>query len=83
LQATQKKTEFCPPNQVSAAAMTTASEEKLRLFNRFFSRVGLRTYQHPCIAVTYLVLLLCRHVLLLFLVGSLMMIMFGRNMYLI
>ena len=30
--------------------MTSASDEKWRLFNCFFSRVGLRTYQHPCIA---------------------------------
>ena len=28
--------------------MTSASEEKWRYFNCFFSRVGLRTYQHPC-----------------------------------
>jgi len=31
------------------AAMTSASDEKWRPFNCFFSRVGLRTYQHPCI----------------------------------
>ena len=29
--------------------MTSASDEKLRPFSCFFSRVGLRTYQHPCI----------------------------------
>ena len=29
--------------------MTSASDEKWRPFNYFFSRVGLRTYQHPCI----------------------------------
>ena len=29
--------------------MTSASDEKWRLLNWFFSRVGLRTYQHPCI----------------------------------
>jgi len=29
--------------------MTPASDEKWRPFNCFFSRVGLRTYQHPCI----------------------------------
>ena len=40
--------EGCPSNQVSAAAMTSASDEKWRLFNCFLSRVGLRTYQHPC-----------------------------------
>ena len=28
--------------------MTSASEEKWRPFNYFFSRVGLKTYQHPC-----------------------------------
>jgi len=36
----------CPSNQVSAAAITSASDEKWRPFNCFFSRVGLRTYQH-------------------------------------
>ena len=45
----KKNQEVCPPNQVSAAAMTSASDEKWRPFNCFFSRVGLRTYQHPCI----------------------------------
>ena len=30
--------------------MTSASDEKCRPFN-FFSRVGLRTYQHSCIEV--------------------------------
>jgi len=29
--------------------MTSASEEKWRPLICFFSRVGLRTYQHPCI----------------------------------
>ena len=38
----------CPSNQVCAAAMTSASDEKWGPFNCFFSRVGLRTYQHPC-----------------------------------
>jgi len=28
--------------------MTSASDEKWRPFNCFFSQVGLRTYQHPC-----------------------------------
>ena len=53
LQVTQKKknSEVCPFNQVSAAVMTSASDEKWRPFTCFFSRVGLRTYQHPC---TYL-----------------------------
>ena len=33
----KKKSEYCPSNQVYAAAMTTASEEKWRPFNCFFS----------------------------------------------
>ena len=44
----KKKSEVCPFNQVSAAAMTSASDEKWRPFNCLFSRIGLRTYQHPC-----------------------------------
>jgi len=53
LQATRKNnSEGCPSNHVSAAAMTSASDEKWRPFNCFFSRVGLRTYQHPCSAST-------------------------------
>jgi len=37
LQATQKKSsEACPSNQVSAAAITSASDEKWRPFNCFF-----------------------------------------------
>ena len=44
----KKKSEGCPSNQVSAAATTSASDEKWRPFNCFFSRVGLKTYQHPC-----------------------------------
>ena len=28
--------------------MTSASDEKWRHFNCLFTRVGLRTYQHPC-----------------------------------
>jgi len=35
LQATQKKSEGCPSNQVSAAAMTSVSDEKWRHFNCF------------------------------------------------
>jgi len=35
LQAAQKKSEFCPSNRVSAAAMTSASDEKWRNFNCF------------------------------------------------
>ena len=45
----KKNSEGCPSNQVSAAAMTSASDEKWRPFSCFFSRVTLRTYQHPCI----------------------------------
>jgi len=34
--------------------MTSASDEKWRTFNCFFSRVTLRTYQHPCnVTATY------------------------------
>ena len=44
----KKKSEGCPSNQVSAAGMTSTSDEKWRPFNCFFSRVGLRTYQHHC-----------------------------------
>jgi len=47
LQATQKNSEGCPSNQVSAAAMTSESDEIWRSFNCFVSRIGLRTYQHP------------------------------------
>ena len=35
MQATQKNSENCPSNQVSAAAMTSASEEKWPPFNCF------------------------------------------------
>ena len=43
LQATQKKknSEDCPSNQVSAAAMISASDEKWRPFIRFFFQSGL------------------------------------------
>ena len=44
----KKNSEGCPSNQVSAAAMTSTSDEKWRPLNCFFIRVGLRTYQHPC-----------------------------------
>jgi len=37
LQATKKNSEGCLSNQVYAAAMTTASDEKWRPFNCFFS----------------------------------------------
>jgi len=36
LQATQNNSEVCPSNQVSAAAMTSASDEKWPPFNPFF-----------------------------------------------
>ena len=39
--------------------MTSASDEKWRLFNCFFSRVGLRTYQHPCKMWTGLIFKVC------------------------
>jgi len=44
----KNNSEGCPSSQVSAAAVTSASDEKWRPFNCFFSRVGLRTYQHLC-----------------------------------
>ena len=47
-QSKKKNSEGCLSNQVSAAAMTSASDEKWRPFNCFFISVGLRTYQHPC-----------------------------------
>ena len=28
--------------------MTSALDEKMAIFQLFFSRVGLRTYHHPC-----------------------------------
>jgi len=40
-QPLKKNSEDCPSNQVSAAAMTSASDEKWRPFNCFFSRVAL------------------------------------------
>jgi len=43
----KKKVSCCPSNQVSTAAMSSMLDEKWRPFNCFFSRVGLRTYQHP------------------------------------
>ena len=57
MQATQKKKKWkvCPSIQVSAAAMTSASDEKWRTFNCFFSRVALRTYQHPCMAFSFII----------------------------
>ena len=44
----KKNQKVCPSNQVSTAVMTSASDEKWRSFNWFFSRIGLRPYQHPC-----------------------------------
>jgi len=63
---------FCKPlkrkfrnlsvQQVSAAAMTSASDEKWRPFNFFFSRVGLRTCQHPCkYTLNWILLLIIRY----------------------
>ena len=43
----KKNSEGCPSNQFSMAAMTSTSDEKWRPFICFFSRFGLRTYQHP------------------------------------
>jgi len=43
----KKKSESRLSNQVSAVAVTSALDEKWRPFNCFFSRLGLRTYQHP------------------------------------
>jgi len=40
LQATQKKSEGCPSNQVFAAAMTSASDKKWQTYNCFFSVQG-------------------------------------------
>ena len=37
MQATQKILKLCPPNQAYAAAVTSASEEKWRFFNFFYS----------------------------------------------
>ena len=50
----KNKSEGCPSNQVSAAAMPTASDGKWRTFNCFFGRIGLRTYQHLCIYLSTL-----------------------------
>ena len=52
----KKKSQDCPSNQVSAAATASASDEKWRPFNCFFSRVELRTYQHPCAIIIYIYL---------------------------
>ena len=50
----KNNSEGCPSNQVSAAAMTSASDEKWRPLSCFFIWVGLRTYQHPCISCNML-----------------------------
>jgi len=47
LQATQKNSEFCPSNQVSAAAITSASEEKWRSFNYFFKSDRVKDLSGP------------------------------------
>jgi len=44
----KNNSEGCPSNQVSAAAITSASDEKWRPFNCLLSRVRLRTCRHPC-----------------------------------
>ena len=44
----RNNSEGCPSNQVSTAAMSSASDEKWRPYNCFFSQVRLKTYQHPC-----------------------------------
>jgi hypothetical protein len=43
-----KNSEGCSSNHVSAAAMASELDKKWRPFIVFFSRGGLRTYQHPC-----------------------------------
>ena len=48
----RNNSECFPSNQVSAAAMTSALDEKRRPFICFFSRVGLKTYQHPWIFIS-------------------------------
>jgi len=57
-QATATKSNYCKPLKKknrkvvrptrSPRQQTSASDENWRPFNRFFSRMGLRTYQHPC-----------------------------------
>ena len=49
----KKKFRSFPSNHVSTAAMTSASDAKWRPFSCFFSRVGLRTYQHPCMYIHF------------------------------
>ena len=43
----KKNTESFPSNQISATAVTSASDEKWRRFNCFFIRVELSSYQNP------------------------------------
>ena len=51
LQATQKnKSEFCPSNHVSAAAMTSVSDEKWRLFNYVFQSGRAKGLSAPYIS---------------------------------
>jgi len=49
LQANQKKknSEVCPSNQVSAAAMTSASDEEGRTFNCFFQSERAKDLSAP------------------------------------
>ena len=63
----KKNSDVCPSNQVSAAANTSTSDEKWRPFNCFFSRVGLRIYQHPLYnPVQQLMLLLLMLIILIY-----------------
>ena len=56
----KKNSESCPSNQVSAAAMTSGSEEKWRLFNCFFQSGRARDLSAPlysqCLAKSHNVL---------------------------
>ena len=47
----KNNSEGFPSNQVSAAAMTSASDKNGDLSIVFFSRVELKTYQHPCMII--------------------------------
>jgi len=49
LQATQKKIQVVLPTRYPEQQWPPRRGEKWRPFNCFFSRVGLRTYQHPCL----------------------------------
>ena len=51
LQATQKQFRRLSVPLGLRGSNDSASDEKWRPFNYFFSRLGIRTYQHPCINV--------------------------------